>query len=132
MYKKILSLVICGFIAFSIIGCGNKITSDEQSVIDCLEVIEKDIDQGMKRANDGKGEYKTYDDVQSDYKNCDVLKEIGDTKCDKVDETTNEYKVWEKITNAIGNLCRGYDESIWKEQKQIIKDTLAEYKKSIK
>ncbi|NLK24630.1 MAG: hypothetical protein GX309_11855 [Clostridiales bacterium] len=129
--KRSISLLLLIMSCFMLVGC-HKNTEDEQSVIDCLEAIEKDIDDGIERKDESNKLKCTSYYINGHYQDCKVLTSIGSKKDNEVDKATAEYKVEENVINVKLNLARDYDESVWKEKKQIIKDTLEQYKKDIK
>lgn len=129
MKKKIISILICGLLAVECIGCNNY-TEEQKGVIQTMENIEKILDDNMDATD--KALYQISQEITAEYKKNDTLNTIANTKVNKVDETSSEYKALHSIFDIESNMSKTkFDKAILEEQKENIKKIIEQYKEDI-
>lgn len=129
MKKKIISILICGLLAVGCIGCNNY-TEEQKGVIQTVENIEKILDDNMDATD--KALYQISQEITAEYKKNDTLNTIANTKVNKVDETSPEYKALHSILVIESNMSKTkFDKAILEEQKENIKKIIEQYKEDI-
>lgn len=132
--KRFISVAIIGVFIITLIGCGHKNTSTEQSVITDTESIIKDLEDGQKYLAGGGVQYGTYTNkINDEIRDIGKITTIGDMKVDKEisesDKLYYEYVAYTGISDA--TLSLNNDPNVWSDSTKKIKDILTQYKKNI-